>query len=773
MASQQPLRFAPLPKAPVPRRPTPSNASKRSADSSNAQPSTSSNEPTLPPHKRRRCPPLAETSSYWFTGLHPLYNRHILLNEPDKMQITCGQKDCEDFKPKTISRHISGTNNYKSHYRQFHPNIPLSKIEAKKKIIDNAPTEKFFDSKPSDFKPYDEQHRENLMLFIIENNLSFSLVDKPTTKKLISHLNPNLKHVNRRHLTDDLQEKYENGEKILHRMLQLHTQAGGRIALTTDGWSGNNKKDYSAVTAHYEDKDGFHHSIILDIIELEDATHDGKYLCEKLLEVTDRLYITCSIISVTRDNASPNDSMLDDFEKAVEERWQALEEAEQLQFCCKFNRINRDIRCCAHVYNLAVQAALKALKANIHADGRHHYEHIPGLAVGDGEEVNAFFKTRSLAGIFKKRRLPRQELREMCQHLKITFLDIPLDMPTRWSSTDKFLKVVLRMEPAIRAVLANQQWDPSIRLHLTPTDTDWDLLKEMSIFFELFRRPTTQSQAEKYPTLYNVIPNYLHLLRQCNVWQTQNVKPSLKAAAKAAHEKLDEYYKESLLTRPAMVAVICDRRYKLQLLEYLYHAQGGARAPEVKKAKAHFQAVYGQYDRRAAVLRVYQVEQIEAAANAAAEENSDLEVEEEDDQWRTNPLAGYTAHLASVRPPTIGASNSEVERWLREPAVSPDSSPQQLKLYMQSKVLDFPLITQMARDYRAIPATSAPSERVFSAAGNLISKKRCKISSENLRYVLCLRSWGLLTDDEVDEYLDENGQEVGADEVWGGIEEAE
>ncbi|PMD40291.1 hypothetical protein L207DRAFT_399823, partial [Hyaloscypha variabilis F] len=53
----------------------------------------------------------------------------------------------------------------------------------------------------------------------------------------------------------------------------------------------------------------------------------------------------------------------------------------------------------------------------------------------------------------------------------------------------------------------------------------------------------------------------------------------------------------------------------------------------------------------------------------------------------------------------------------------------------------FPIITQIARDYLAIPATSTPSERVFSMAGNLVSKKRTRISSENVRYVLCLRSW--------------------------------
>jgi len=64
----------------------------------------------------------------------------------------------------------------------------------------------------------------------------------------------------------------------------------------------------------------------------------------------------------------------------------------------------------------------------------------------------------------------------------------------------------------------------------------------------------------------------------------------------------------------------------------------------------------------------------------------------------------------------------------------------------------------MARDYMVIPTTSAPSERVFSVTGNLIIKKRTKISSENVRYVLCLRSWGILVDadDEEEIIIDSN-----------------
>jgi hypothetical protein len=64
----------------------------------------------------------------------------------------------------------------------------------------------------------------------------------------------------------------------------------------------------------------------------------------------------------------------------------------------------------------------------------------------------------------------------------------------------------------------------------------------------------------------------------------------------------------------------------------------------------------------------------------------------------------------------------------------------------------------MARDFQAIPTTSSPSERVFNYVSNLITKKRTRIASENIRYVLCLRSWGLLSesDDEEDMIFNEN-----------------
>lgn len=39
----------------------------------------------------------------------------------------------------------------------------------------------------------------------------------------------------------------------------------------------------------------------------------------------------------------------------------------------------------------------------------------------------------------------------------------------------------------------------------------------------------------------------------------------------------------------------------------------------------------------------------------------------------------------------------------------------------------------MARDYLAIPAMSAASERVFSNGGDIITRKRNRISPDNLK----------------------------------------
>ena len=71
-----------------------------------------------------------------------------------------------------------------------------------------------------------------------------------------------------------------------------------------------------------------------------------------------------------------------------------------------------------------------------------------------------------------------------------------------------------------------------------------------------------------------------------------------------------------------------------------------------------------------------------------------------------------------------------------------------VRAFQKSKGYDFRIITQMARDYIVVPRTSAASKRVFLSGGDIITKKRNRISGENTRYLLCLRSQGIFKDND-------------------------
>jgi hypothetical protein len=56
----------------------------------------------------------------------------------------------------------------------------------------------------------------------------------------------------------------------------------------------------------------------------------------------------------------------------------------------------------------------------------------------------------------------------------------------------------------------------------------------------------------------------------------------------------------------------------------------------------------------------------------------------------------------------------------------------------------FPILSVLARIYLCIPATSTPSERLFSNAGNVMTVKRTQLSNSTFEHLLFLKkNWNL------------------------------
>ena len=56
----------------------------------------------------------------------------------------------------------------------------------------------------------------------------------------------------------------------------------------------------------------------------------------------------------------------------------------------------------------------------------------------------------------------------------------------------------------------------------------------------------------------------------------------------------------------------------------------------------------------------------------------------------------------------------------------------------------YPILSILARKYLAIPATSAPSERIFSQAASIITRNRNRLTKDTFKMIMLLKNWGII-----------------------------
>ena len=95
--------------------------------------------------------------------------------------------------------------------------------------------------------------------------------------------------------------------------------------------------------------------------------------------------------------------------------------------------------------------------------------------------------------------------------------------------------------------------------------------------------------------------------------------------------------------------------------------------------------------------------------------------------------------LSSIQTAVQSSTNPlehEIRVYLAEPLLLQDFSPD---TWWGSNLSRFPHLARFARQYLSAPATTVPSEATFSTAGDIISNRRSRLSSENAQMLIFLK----------------------------------
>jgi len=263
------------------------------------------------------------------------------------------------------------------------------------------------------------------------------------------------------------------------------------------------------------------------------------------------------------------------------------------------------------------------------------------------------------------------------------------DVKTRWNSTHIMLVSVYELKLAIDADLrTNKDY-----AYLLPTPEEWEICKQVINLLRPFRVASETLSHQENVTISCAIPIVnrlkLHLSQACEKEHdlVQNFRQNI----------LTDLLSRSHSTQQAQFASFLDPRYK-KLDDWMRNPQ----------SRAHF------------VLRVQ--EEMKAVPYTPPERSAKITCDEA-------ALWG----LDSIKLDNI---SQELEAYQFQSA-QPSNSMCPLT-WWKSHEKAYPRLSLLARKYLCLNATSTPSERVFSTAGDVIDEKRSRLLSDNADSIIFL-----------------------------------
>ncbi len=252
------------------------------------------------------------------------------------------------------------------------------------------------------------------------------------------------------------------------------------------------------------------------------------------------------------------------------------------------------------------------------------------------------------------------------------------------------------------------------RLDLLPKDEEFDVLEELVSVLQPFKEVTAQVSAEVYVTSSSVHPLLGHLtesalkIEPTNSVAVQRMKSEMK-------NNLQSRYRNESTTRLLNHACFVDPRFKT--MPFL----------DTSKRKSLHDDIVGEMESHMLL----------SATDCTAAEPEDSESTDAELPAKKKPktllgqlLGDMFSQKDNNRPLSIKQkAELELQHYVDEASPALDANP---LAWWKEHNHRFPNIANIAIKLLCIPATSTPSEKLFSTAGQIINYKRACLDPDNV-----------------------------------------
>lgn len=220
-------------------------------------------------------------------------------------------------------------------------------------------------------------------------------------------------------------------------------------------------------------------------------------------------------------------------------------------------------------------------------------------------------------------------------------------------------------------------------------------------------KATKYLSSSSYPTVGETRFTFLGILEHLKTL-AEDDDFKQREIANLISRKIEEYW--MLMDRPSVVSAILDPRNKLSVFT------------DQSIARESIQTIYETYKERSSLF-----EDSQKACTPRSTRRYFAQLRR----------GGSRAALSNEFNPPSTMESSELDRYLELP-IDEEIDP---LLWWQAHSSEFPIVSDMARDFLTIQATSVASEQAFSVAGSMITKTRNRLLPETARACLCVKSW--------------------------------